>query len=85
MCAMSFLLSSGVWMRSTKTIIIPALPLVTMTPTRNIAPEIRTMNIQRTGIAILVLNAPNTYLKMRVFVENIVTQLSTLICAVLLF
>lgn len=51
-------------MRSTKTIIIPALPLVTMTPTRNIAPEIRTMNIQRTGIAILVLNAPNAYIKM---------------------
>lgn len=61
-------------MRSTKTVIIPTLPLVTMTPTRNIAPEILTMNIQKTGIAILVLNAPNAYIKMCVcvFVENIV-------------
>ncbi|XP_042572345.1 regulating synaptic membrane exocytosis protein 1 isoform X15 [Cyprinus carpio] len=37
-------------MRSTKTAIIPILPLTTTTPTRNIAPEILTMNIQRTVI-----------------------------------
>lgn len=67
-------------MRSTKTAIIPTLPLTTTTPTRNIAPEILTMNIQRTGIAILVLNAPNVYIKMCVYLWKNTVALYIIVC-----